>query len=103
LPTRSRRHLASDIDGDVTYSGCEGGVYQYAFSYEPQDHHEAETRAQLDIAPDVKVPAGAAVVASRLALYAALVKTGAVAPPHAPSADDATQLAKRILHAWADR
>ena len=94
--------LASGIDWDVTYSGGNGGVYQYTFSYEPQDHHDAETRAALTIAPAAKAPAGAAVVASRLALYASLVKAGAALPKVAPSADDAAQLARRILLAWAD-
>jgi hypothetical protein len=43
------------------------------------------------------------VVASRLALYAALVKAGAALPAGAPRADQATALAKRILLAWSDR
>ena len=94
--------LASGIDWDVTYSGGNGGVYQYTFSYEPQDHHEAETRAALRMPPDAKAPAGAAVVASRLALYAAIVKAGAALPAVTPSADEAIKLAKRILLAWAD-
>jgi hypothetical protein len=51
----------------------------------------------------VKAPAGAAVVASRLALYAALVKAGAMPPGGSPGSDAAAALAKRILLAWADR
>jgi hypothetical protein len=43
------------------------------------------------------------VVASRLALYAALVKAGAVVPVGAPGVDQAAALAKRILLAWSDR
>jgi hypothetical protein len=46
-------------------------------------------------------PRGAAPVASRLALYAALVRGGAAPPPDAPDADKAVALAKRILLAWA--
>jgi hypothetical protein len=102
LATQIERDLESGIDWDVTYSGANGGVYQYAFSYEPQDHREAETRAALRVPPDAKAPAGAAVVASRLALYAAIVKAGATLPAGAPSAEDAIKLAKRILLAWAD-
>jgi hypothetical protein len=97
-----KHDLASGIDWDVTYSGCNGWIYNYVFSYEPQDHHEAEIRAELTIAQNAKAPAGGAVVAARLALYAALVKAGAVLPAGAPSADDATALAKRILLAWAN-
>jgi hypothetical protein len=48
-------------------------------------------------------PAGAAIVASRLTLYAALVKGGAKAPAGSPPADQAAALAKRILLAWASR
>lgn len=51
--------------------------------------------------PRALAPAGAAMVASRLALYAALVKTDAVLPPDAPAAHQAAALAKRILLAWA--
>jgi hypothetical protein len=103
LAEQIKRDLASGIDWDVTYAGCDGGVYQYVFSYEPQDHHDAETRAQLDIAPGHKAPAGGAVVAARLALYAVLAKAGAALPPGAPGAGAAATLAKRILLAWADR
>jgi hypothetical protein len=101
LADQVKRDLVSGSDWDVTYSGADGGVYQYTFSYEPQDHHEAATRAALTIPPDVKAPAGAAVVAARLALYAAVVKAGATVPG-APSGDAAAALAKRILLAWAD-
>ncbi len=93
----------SGTDWDVTYSGPDAGVYEYAFSYEPQDQHDAETRAALKIPAGVKEPAGAAIVASRLSLYAALLKAGASAPPGAPGADESIALAKRILLAWADR
>ena len=102
LAAQIKNDLAAGIDWDVTYSGANGGVYQYVFSYEPQDHHEAETRAALSIPPDAKAPAGAAVVAARLSLYATLVKMGATPPAGAPGADPAAQLAKRILLAWAD-
>jgi hypothetical protein len=97
------RDLAARNDWDATYGGCNFGAYQYAFSYEPQDGHEAATHALLNLAPGTLAPAGAAVVASRLALYAALIKAGAAPPAGAPSADRAVALAKRILLAWADR
>lgn len=102
LTDQIKHDLASGIDWDVTYSGCNAWIYQYVFSYEPQDHHEAEIRSELQIAPGAKAPTGAAVVASRLALYAALMKGGAIAPSGAPSADQATAFAKRILLAWAN-
>jgi hypothetical protein len=103
LAGQVKRDLASGIDWDVTYSGCNGGIYTYVFSYEPQDGHDAQTRAALHIAPGAKAPTGAAVVASRLALYAALVQAGAIRPADAPTAEDAAALAKRILLAWAER
>ncbi len=102
LADQVARDLASLRDWDATYSGCLLGPYLYAFSYEPQDGHDAETHAALKLAPDVKAPAGGAVVASRLALYAALIKDGAAAPKGSPRADHAAALAKRILLAWAD-
>jgi hypothetical protein len=103
LAKKIAQDLKSGIDWDVTYSGPDAGVYEYAFSYEPQDQHDAATRAALKIPANVKAPAGAAVVASRLSLYAALLKAGAVAPPGSPGADEPIAMAKRILLAWADR
>jgi hypothetical protein len=103
LAQRIKQDLNPGIDWDVTYSGPLPVVYEYTFSYEPQDQHDAETRAALTIPAGVKAPAGAAVVASRLALYAALVKAGAIAPKGSPGSDQAVALAKRILLAWADR
>jgi hypothetical protein len=103
LAKQIAKDLKSGIDWDVTYSGPDPGVYQYVFSYEPQDRHDAATRAALNIPAGAKAPAGAAVVASRLSLYAALLKAGAGPPPGAPGADESIALAKRILLAWADR
>src|SRR5580704_8457853 len=104
LATQIARDLKSGIDWDVTYSGPDAGVYEYAFSYEPQDQHDAETRAALKIPAGVKAPAGAAVVASRLSLYAALLKAGASSAPRgSPGANESLALAKHILLAWADR
>jgi hypothetical protein len=103
LAEQITRDLAAHTDWNATYSGCDAGIYQYAFSYEPQDGHAAEVHAALRLAPAAVAPAGAAVVASRLALYAALIKTGAPAPSGAPSANQAAELAKRIELAWAER
>jgi hypothetical protein len=102
LAKQIKSDLTSGIDWNVTYAGCDGTIYNYTFGYEPQDHREAETRKALQIAPGAKAPAGAAVVASRLALYAALVRAGAAVPQGGPRAEDAAAMAKRILLAWAD-
>jgi hypothetical protein len=48
-------------------------------------------------------PTGAAILASRLAIYAALVKLGAKAQTGGPSSGEAVALAKRIQLAWANR
>jgi hypothetical protein len=103
LAKQIARDLAARNDWDATYGGCNFGAYQYAFSCEPQDGHEAAIHELLKLDAATITPAGAAVGASRLALYAALVKTGAIAPVGAPSADQAAALAKRILLVWADR
>jgi hypothetical protein len=104
LADQIARDLAARNDGDETYAGCNFGAYQYAFSYEPQDGHGAEIHDLLKLSDAGTIgPAGAAVVASRLALYAALVKAGAGIPPGARSADQAVTLAKRMLLARADR
>jgi hypothetical protein len=97
LASQAARDLAAPNDWDATYSGCFIGPYLYAFSYEPQDGHAAETHAALKLDANTKAPAGAAIVASRLALYAALVKAGAQAPAGAPDPDQAAALAERIL------
>jgi hypothetical protein len=102
LTSQIGRDLVGRPDWDATYSGCSIGPYLYAFSYEPQDGHDAETHAALKLDANTIAPAGGAVVASRLALYAALAKAGAVAPQGAPNPDQAATLAKRILLAWAD-
>jgi hypothetical protein len=52
-----------------------------------------QLNAAMKVRPGASAPAGAAVVASRLALYAALAKSGAVFPPGGPSGDAAAALA----------
>ena len=88
LVDKVARDLTSGTDWDATYSGCIGDIYQYAFSFEPQNGKEATIRAALHLTPSAKVPAGGAIVAARLALYATLVKAGASASAGAPSIDD---------------
>jgi hypothetical protein len=102
LASQIARDLASTNEWSATYSGCNAGTYQYAFSYEPQDGNITRIRADLGLDSKANAPAGAAVVASRLSLYAALVKAGAPPPAGAPSSDEAAALAKRILLAWSE-
>lgn len=103
LANQVRTHLAAEIDWDAVYSGCDIDLYLHAFSYEQAGGYASETRTEsqmgtaLNVRPGMSPPAGAAIVASRLALYAALVKAGAQAPAGAPTADQAAALAKRIL------
>ncbi len=104
LAAEIARDLTAPNDWDATYTGCDLTPYTYAFSYEPQEADTAaKLRSGLQLGPDVTPPSGAAVVAARLALYAALVKAGAIVPAGAPAADPAAALAKRILLAWSDR
>jgi hypothetical protein len=104
LAAQVQQDLAAPIAWDAAYSGCNIGVYLYAFSYEPQDGNAAEmVRSALHIDANIRPPAGAAVVASRLALYAALAKAGAHPTAGAPSAEQAAALARRILLAWSGR
>jgi hypothetical protein len=109
LSNKVKADLAANIDWDAVYSGCDLDIYLHAFSYEPATGYADEIRAasQLSSAMHVKEgmspPTGAAIVASRLAIYAALVKSGAKAPAAGPSSGEAAALAKRILLAWANR
>jgi hypothetical protein len=109
LSNKVKADLAANVDWDAVYSGCDLDIYLHAFSYEPTTGYadEIRTTSQLGSAMHVKEgmapPTGAAIVASRLALYAALVKSGAKTPTAGPSAGEAAALAKRILMAWANR
>lgn len=100
--------LASKIDWDATYSDCDLDIYLRAFSIEERRGYPGEVRTEdqlrvaMKVGHDASAPGGAAPVASRSALYAALVKAGAAAPAGAPPADQAAALAKRILLAWAN-
>jgi hypothetical protein len=109
LSNKVRADLAATVDWDAVYSGCDLDIYLHAFSYEPTTGYadEIRTSSQLGSAMHVKEgtspPTGAAIVASRLALYAVLVKSGAKPPTVGPSSGEAAALAKRILLAWANR
>jgi hypothetical protein len=109
LSDQIRADVAANVDWDAAYSGCDLDVYLHAFSYEPPGGYADEIRSasQMSAAMHVKSgltpPNGAAIVASRLALYAVLVKAGVHAAPSSPASGQAAALAKRILLAWADR
>lgn len=109
LSNQVKADLAANVDWDAVYSGCDLDIYLHAFSYEPTTGYAGETRttSQLRSAMHSKdgmlPPTGAAIVASRLALYAALVKSGAKPPAAGPSSGEAADLSKRILLAWANR
>jgi hypothetical protein len=100
--------LATKIDWDATYSGCDIDIYLRAFSVEVRSGYltevrgEEQLRAAMKVRPGASAPTGAAIVASRLALYAALAKTGVTLPPGAPAGAAAAALAKRILLAWGE-
>lgn len=97
------RDLVANEAWDATYNGCNIETYLYAFSYEPQGAAQAvRLQTDLHLGSASKPPAGGAVVASRLALYAALVKAGAPLPINAPDPGRAAALAGRILLAWAE-
>lgn len=102
LSTQIARDLVSPNDWSATYTGCDAGIYQYSFSYEPQDGNAAKVHTALNVNSSSVAPAGAAVIASRLALYAALIKAGAKPLAGGPSPDKASALAKKILLAWSE-
>jgi hypothetical protein len=106
LASQVKNDLVAPVDWDATYAGCDIDIYLRAYSIEARGGYASEVRSEerlrgaLKVAAGKSAPAGAAIVASRLALYAALVKVGAQAPPDGPSGADAAALAKRILLAW---
>jgi hypothetical protein len=100
--------LNSKRKWNAAYSGTDIDVYLHTFSYESLGGYKQETRSEaqlneeLHLAPSAKPPLGAAIVAARAALYAALLKAGAKpTETSAPKEDDAANLAKEILTAWA--
>jgi hypothetical protein len=101
LANQIKADLAANVDWDAAYSGCDLGVYLRSFSYEPTTVSANGAHAKMRLKEGMKPPAGAAVIASRLALYAVLTKKGVRATPGQPSANEAAALSKRILLAWA--
>jgi hypothetical protein len=105
LAAQVARDLAAGDKWDAAYSGCNTDTYNYAFSYEPQtihgEDHVPKVRSDMGLAANVLPPRGAAVVASRLALYAALVKAGAKPSSEALDPGRAAAVAARILVAWS--
>ena len=107
LADRVRRDLSAKVDWEATYTGCDLEIYLRGFAYEQKpaygnDRSDDQLRSAMHGKPDLAPPHGAAIVAARAALYAALVREGAAQLPGAPSADNAAAFAKRILLAWAD-
>jgi hypothetical protein len=101
LAAEVKAELTANVDWDAAYSGCSLVAYLNAFSYEPTLGRASQLAAQMKLKEGMQPPAGAAIVASRLALYAVLAKAGAHTAPASPSAGEAAALAKRILLAWA--
>lgn len=107
LTEQIKKDLMAKTDWEATYSGCDIDIYLHAFSVEPTGGYAGEIRDEnqlrtaLQVRPGMSPPHGAAIVASRLALYAMLVKAGARPPEAAPDTSDAVALAKKILLAWA--
>ena len=107
LADRVRRDISAKVDWQATYSGCDLEIYLRGFAYEQKpaygnDRSDDQLRAAMHGKSGLAPPHGAAIVAARAALYAALIKEGAAQPPGSPSASDAAAFAKRILLAWAD-
>ena len=108
LARQAAADISDQVDWDATYSGCDIDIYLHAFSFESTGGYaqERRTAAQmsdaLHVQPGKKAPAGAAVVAGRLALYAALRASGAPQLPKAPAPEDAIRVSSRILAAWAE-
>jgi len=107
LADRVRRDMVAKVDWQATYSGCDVEIYLRGFAYEQKpaygnDRSDDELRRAMNGRPELAPPHGAAIVAARAALYAALLHFGGAQLPGAPSAGDAAAFAKRILLAWAD-
>ena len=105
LAVQVSQDLSGHREWKAAYSGCSLETYTYAFSYEPQVSHNLDHALKVSLALKLKPlsvpPAGAAIVASRLALYAALIKAGATIPAGGPTVDQAATVAKQILMAWS--
>lgn len=107
LSAEVKMDLASGVDWSASYSGCELNVYLRLFSYEPTGGYansilsDEQLRAAAHVSEGAVAPRGAAIVAARLALYAAIQNAGAPVLPDMPAAADAIAVAKTILQSWA--
>jgi hypothetical protein len=55
LAAQVQRDVATPAEWSTTYSGCDIGIYLYAFSYEPQDGNAAEAvRSTLRLGPNAR-------------------------------------------------
>jgi hypothetical protein len=107
LAARVGQHLGANIDWGATYSGCDMEIYLrgYAFEQKPaygNDRSEEDLATAMHVRSGLAPPHGAAIVAARAALYAALVQAGAKPPAGGPTVNASSSLAKRIVLAWAD-
>jgi hypothetical protein len=107
LADQVKKDLTGKADWTAAYSGCDAEIYLRGFSIEAKpdygnDRSEAQLAAAMKVRPGAQAPHGAAIVASRLALYAVLVESGAHPPAGAPGSKDTMLLSKRILLAWTD-
>jgi hypothetical protein len=97
----------SDTDWSATYSGCDLDTYLRMYSIEATGGYASELRSDDELRQAGAVtarsapPHGAAMVAARLALYAALIRVGAPAPTGALTAETAAKLSRQILLAWS--
>jgi hypothetical protein len=109
LTKQVKADLDADVDWDAAYAGCDLDIYLHSFSMEAAGGYSGEIRSQAQMSAALKAkpgktaPAGAAVAAARMAVYAALVKAGAHAAPGSPAPDQAVAVSRRILLAWANR
>lgn len=107
MANRVRTEVASHVDWGAAYSGCDIDIYLHAFSYESSAGYASDVRtpeqirAGMGIHGQADPPSGAAPVASRMALYAALLRGGVARPAGGPSEQEAAAVAKKILLAWA--
>jgi hypothetical protein len=109
LTNKVEADLTANVDWGAAYSGCDINTYLRMFAIESAGGYSNEVRSEsqlkqaANIAGNMSPPKGAAVVAARASLYAALLDAGAIPLSNAPSQDQAVRLAKEILTAWAEK
>ena len=108
LTSRAKDYVHSNADWGATYSGCDLDLYLRSFSFGSSGGYSSETRSDAQIAAAMhpaegkSAPRGAAIAAADLAMYAALVHAGAAHIAGAPTEEEASALARKILLAWAN-